>query len=237
MTKAIVLSSIKYSDNSLIVRCLTQDFGVRSYMLKGVLSPRKKGMSPAYFQSFNQLEIVENLKSMGGLFYIKEVKLGYSYQTLHTDVRKSAVILFLSEVCNDVCNVEHPDADLYYFLENTICFFDQNFFEPNFHLKFLLELTAYLGFYPDKNDIKNALFFNLEEGIFSDHCPTANYISGEELLLFKRILQASYTDLSSILINRNDRNQLLLHILRYYQWHFPGFKHKKSLDVLQMLFL
>ncbi|WGU71210.1 DNA repair protein RecO C-terminal domain-containing protein [Capnocytophaga canimorsus] len=100
-----------------------------------------------------------------------------------------------------------------------------------------MELTAYLGFYPDKNDIENALFFNLEEGIFSDHCPTANYISGEELLLFKRILQASYTDLSSILINRNDRNQLLLHILRYYQWHFPGFKHKKSLDVLQMLFL
>ena len=36
-TRALVLSSIKFQDTSLIVRCYTQE-GVRSYLLKGVLN-------------------------------------------------------------------------------------------------------------------------------------------------------------------------------------------------------
>src|SRR5690606_1339809 len=40
-TKAIVLSSLKYGDTSLIVRALTESDGLKSYLLKGVLSSKK----------------------------------------------------------------------------------------------------------------------------------------------------------------------------------------------------
>ena len=50
-TRALVLSSIKFQDTSLIVRCYTQE-GVRSYLLKGVLKHKKNGLKPAYFEPY-----------------------------------------------------------------------------------------------------------------------------------------------------------------------------------------
>ena len=41
-TKAIVLSSIKYSDTSLIVKCFTEKEGIKSYLVKGVLKSKKR---------------------------------------------------------------------------------------------------------------------------------------------------------------------------------------------------
>ena len=36
-TKAIVLSSLKYGDSSLIVKCYTEEEGVKSYLVRGIL--------------------------------------------------------------------------------------------------------------------------------------------------------------------------------------------------------
>ncbi|WP_337994805.1 DNA repair protein RecO [Polaribacter ponticola] len=44
-TKAIVLSSLKYGDTSLIVKCYTQEEGVKSYLIKGILKPKKRGLN------------------------------------------------------------------------------------------------------------------------------------------------------------------------------------------------
>jgi DNA repair protein RecO (recombination protein O) len=41
-TEAIALSSIKYSETSIIVKCLTQSDGVKSYLIRGVRSQKKK---------------------------------------------------------------------------------------------------------------------------------------------------------------------------------------------------
>jgi len=41
-SKAIVISTIKYSDTSLIVRLYTKEVGLVSFLLKGVLKSKKK---------------------------------------------------------------------------------------------------------------------------------------------------------------------------------------------------
>ena len=56
-TKAIVLSFLKYGDTSLIVRCFTLEDGLKSYLLKGVLSAKKGKIKAAYFQPLTQLNI------------------------------------------------------------------------------------------------------------------------------------------------------------------------------------
>ena len=40
-TKAIVISAIKYSDTSLIVKLYTKEIGLVSYLLKGILKSKK----------------------------------------------------------------------------------------------------------------------------------------------------------------------------------------------------
>ena len=47
-TKGIVLSSLKYGDTSLIVRCYTEKYGIKSFIAKGVFSKKKRN-SALYF--------------------------------------------------------------------------------------------------------------------------------------------------------------------------------------------
>ena len=234
-TKAIVISSLKYGDNSLIVKCFTEDFGIQSYLLQGVLSSKKTTLKVALFQPFTQLEIVASRKNTGGLERIKEAKVSCIYQSLHTNVYKSSVVVFLSEVCSSVCSVEHPEPELYAFLEEKLSFFDATEFSANFHLKFLIDLTRFLGFFPDMTNERKR-FFSLEEGIFNDTDESKYSISGMELQFFKDVIASDYTALQGIKVTKQQRNTLLSHLLKYYEWHFPGFRKTKSLEVLQGLF-
>lgn len=234
-TKAIVISSIKYADSSLIVKCFTQDKGIQTYLLQGILSAKRTSLKAALFQPFMQLEIVASYKNMGTLERIKEARVIHTYDSLYTNVYKSSVAMFLSEICSFVCTMEQSDPDLYHFMEQKIQFFDKNEFIANFHLKFLTDLTRFLGFYPDMTTI-NSSFFDLGEGMFSDFDQAKYTISGKELELFKKIITVNYIDLQNIKTTKTDRNALLNSLIKYYEWHFPGFRKIKSLEVLQVLF-
>ena len=43
-TEAIALSSIKYSETSIIVKCFTLSDGVKSYLIKGIRSQKKSAI-------------------------------------------------------------------------------------------------------------------------------------------------------------------------------------------------
>ena len=106
------------------------------------------------------------------------------------------VSLFLSEICANICTSEAPDIELFNYLEEKLIYLDRNEFSANFHLKFLLDLSKYLGFYPDDND-SHLPFFNLEEGHFTTTESNSTIISGTILSLFKNILIFEHTNLSS----------------------------------------
>ena len=62
-TKAIVLSKLKYKDHDLIVKCYTEKFGVKSYLLRNILKSKKGKFKPAYFQLLTLLEIQADHKN------------------------------------------------------------------------------------------------------------------------------------------------------------------------------
>lgn len=234
-TKAIVLSSLKYSDSSLIVKCITREYGAKSYLLQGILSNKKGNVKPAYFLPFTQLEIVANHKNQGTLERIKEVRIAYPYQSVHTDIYKSSVIMFLSEICNHACNHEYSDIPLFDFIEKTLQNFDRSDFNANFHLKFLVELTRYLGIYPYITDDGTSLF-DIEEGKMLRVDYSEQHIDGKILDFFKELLTTDFQDLPQLKISREHRRFLLSKILNYYEWHSPGFRKSRSLEVLHSLF-
>ena len=41
-TESIVLGYINYSETSIIVRCFTKKFGVKSFLIRGIRSKKKK---------------------------------------------------------------------------------------------------------------------------------------------------------------------------------------------------
>ena len=74
-TKAIVLSSLKYQEKSLIVKCFTLSDGLKSYFVSSAYSGKKSNQKIAYFQPLTILEIEANHKNKGTLEHFKDIKL------------------------------------------------------------------------------------------------------------------------------------------------------------------
>lgn len=232
---SIVLSKLKYRDYDLIVKCYSQQRGIVSYLLRGVLKSKKQQTKTVYFQPLSQLQIEEKYKPNQSLHSIKEVKLNYIYKSLHTNIYKSAIVLFLSEILTNVLKEEEKNEDLFDYIETALQYLDNEEQYANFHLLFLLKLTRYLGFQPE-NLNTDYPYFNLESGIFEALSKGVYSISGENLILLKRLLGINFDDLSSIKINAKQRQEFLNMLLCYFELHLGGFKKPKSLQVLNEVF-
>ncbi|WP_047549734.1 DNA repair protein RecO [Psychroserpens sp. Hel_I_66] len=234
-TKVIVISKLKYRDNDLIVKCFTQHRGAVSYLLKGVLNTKKGSSKAAYYQLLSQLQIEENYKQNQSLQFIKEVRLDYNFTTLHTNLYKSSIVMFLSEVLASVLREEEENTQLYSYLETTFRWLDVKDEFSNFHLLFLLNLTKHLGFYPDISDT-NRMYFNLSSGLFQSTKQDNYSISGENLTILKQLLGINFDALDQIKLNSKQRQSFLAMLLLYFELHLGTFKKPRSLQIFNQVF-
>ena len=147
-TRAIVLKAIKYGDNSLIVKLLTEQNGLQSFIIKGTYNKNAK-IRAALFQPLTLLDIV-SAKSRGDLSYLKEASVEYSYQTIPFNINKNAIVLFLCELLSKSIQEGETDLELFDFIHHSLIHLDE--LESNYAdypLKFALELSHFLGFSPN----------------------------------------------------------------------------------------
>lgn len=234
-TKAIVLSSLKYGDTSLIVKCFTEKEGLKTYLIRGILKPKKKGIKAAYFQSLNQLQIIANHNLKSTLNSLKEVHILNPYKTIHLDIVKQSVVLFLAEILSNCIQEEEQNLKLYAYLENALIWLDLHESIANFHLLFLLNLTSFLGFYPDLSD-SNSIGFNLLEGNLTNDVVNKNVISGNEFYQFKKLLGIKFDAIENVSFSKKERQLVLKIIIQYFKLHLGNFRNPKSLQVLETIF-
>ena len=232
-TQAIVLSAIKYQEKSLIVKCFTLSDGLKSYFIPSAFSSKKSNQKIAYFQPLNILEIEANHKNKGTLEHFKEVKLAYTYQNINTDIVKSSMVLFLSEVLHNSIFEEEKNEDLFAFIETSLMWLDTHDTISNFHLIFLLQLTKFLGFYPQLQG-SDASYFEMIDGVFSPFQGTS-CLNEHETQLLKKLILLRFEDTQKN-FHKEERQVLLKIILEYYSIHLQGFKKPNSLEVLKEIF-
>jgi DNA repair protein RecO (recombination protein O) len=238
-TRGIVFRQIKYSDSSLVVRILTEEMGLRSYIIKGARGPKSK-IKASLFQPLTLLELVVSQKDKADLQHIREARVAYPYQSMHLDIRKSSILLFLNELLYKSIQEEAVNPELFQFIFHHLALLDQTAENPaNFHLFFIIHLTRNLGFFPHGRYLNENTIFNLAEGQFlqAEALPAENFITGSNCAWFSRILAISPEKFYSLTIPSAIRNELLEQILRYYHLHLPltgDFKsHIVLHDVLQ----
>jgi len=232
-TKAIVISALRYQEKSLIVKCFTQSDGLKSYFVPSAYSGKKSNQKIAYFQPLTLLEIEANHKNKGTLEHFKEIKLATAFSTINTDVFKSTIVIFISEMLHHSIHEEEKNQDLFTFLETALLWLDTHDETANFHLILLLEITKFLGFYPDSSETAFN-FFEMSEGIFSPFQGTS-CLNEHETFLFKKLIQLKF-DSNQKVFAGIERQMLLKILLDYYSIHLDGFKKPKSLEVLKEVF-
>jgi DNA repair protein RecO (recombination protein O) len=233
-TKAIVISAIKYGEADLIIKLFTESSGLKSYLLRGVLKSKRGKFRASQFQPLTLLEVVAKHKDKGTLESLKEAKILATYQSLHTDILKSTVIMFLAEFLRNAVQEEEKNPKLFQFLENAFLWFDSNS-SSNFHLLFLIKLSLFLGFYPEATN-RRATFFNLLDGTFQDVSTNSYCISGENKDTLEVLLGINFDGLEELKLNQSNRSGMLSMLLLYYELHLQGFKKPKSLTVLKEIY-
>lgn len=148
-TQGIAIKSIPYKESSTIVSVYTEAFGIKSYIVKG---GRQKNASvrSALFQPLQILNLVVYENPKNNLQTIKEATLGDSLINIHTDIVRTTLAFFITEVVHLSLKEENKDTEIYSFLKQTIINLN-NTEKTNlkdFHLHFLYDFATILGFEP-----------------------------------------------------------------------------------------
>jgi DNA repair protein RecO (recombination protein O) len=164
-SEGIVFKTIKYAENSRIVKIYTREKGLQSYMVKG-FNKKKGAFHPSLFNALSVLDFVGYDNPKKEIQILKEARIAYNYKSIPFDIRKSTVLIFLNEVLFKSIKEEEENESLYRFIRSNLVLFDEmesNF--NDFYLYFLLHLTKYLGFFPQFSAYTEGRYFNLRESL------------------------------------------------------------------------
>lgn len=234
-TKAFVISTLKFSDADVIVKCYTQSQGMLSFLVKGIRKSKRGKLNIAYFQPLSYLEVEYTFRSNKNLQFFKEVSQHQGFNTIQRDVYKSTLSLFLAEILHSCIKEEEANTSLFLFIEKTLNQLESAEKIGHFHLVFLTQLSQYLGFYPNQEQIEFS-YFNMIDGVFQNKETNKYCFSGQEIEDLKSLLAIDFSTIHQLKLQKSNRLQLLEVLLLYFEIQIQGFRKPLSYQVLQEVF-
>ena len=219
-TKGIVLKTFDYNDSSIIVKVYTEHFGLQSYLVNASRGKKSK-VKVNLFQPLSLIDMVVSRSDKNRLEKMKEIKIDVPYTTIVSDIVKSSITLFLNEIIYKSVREEEPNENLFHFIRNSMLYLDLRADGcANFHLSFLVHFSRHLGFYPSDNMVSANSYFNLKEGVFQADEPAHEYfLSKKQTVNFSELRVIGYEELSKLVINNQDRRELLDKLVQFYELH------------------
>ena len=150
-TDAIVLSLQPQSDKAHLLHAYTRTGGRINYKVYGLGKHHAAGV----YAPLSLVQITSDQSSVqsgGRLPSVRTTQLLYIPATTPIDPHKQAIALFLSEVLFRTLRMPMTDEAMFDFIANAIPQLDAAEQPQNFHLAFLVELAAKLGFAIDENE-------------------------------------------------------------------------------------
>ena len=233
-TRGIVLNHIKYGETSIVVHIYTEELGRQSYIVNSVRTPKKKNLL-ALLQPLTLLDLEVYHKNKQELHRIKELKIEGPFKTIPFHPLRRAIAFFITELLSMSLREEEANSNLFQYLKQSIQVIDEGLpGENNFHLFFMLQLTRFLGFYPQKTDQLD--YFDLLNGCFCSNKPTHNhYLTDAAKQHWNELLNINLANLDKLKWNAPIRQQLIEALETFYQLHMPAFTHLRSHHVLHQI--
>lgn len=235
-TPGIVLRTVKYGDTSVILSIFTELFGIQSYIVNGVRSSRPKAAKGNILQPGNILDLVVYHHEQKNIQRISEFKPGHIYTTMHVNIVKNTVALYLIELLQKSLRQPEPDPELYHFTEKVFRALDteNTAVAANLPLFFTLRFAAHLGFHFAGHYSEYTPYLDLAEGTYVDLPPHhTNYLDETNSQLTDRLQNIHHIpDLEHVLMNKERRRNLLYAYLDFYKLHLPDFKELHSPPIL-----
>ena len=229
-TTGIALTYIKYGDTSIISKILTKEHGLQSFIIKGARSKKSK-KKIVFFEPFTLINISANYNPKKSLQFLSEVSVVDSINFSKKNMYKKFIAFFLAELNSKTLQERERNDSLFNFVWDRAQELQQaSKIESNFILKYMLDLSAHLGFYPSKDGF-DLPYFNLSEGCFVDkNIDERNTLNKNKTSILKSLMNNS--DCSII---QNKKAEILEDLFLYYQLHNYNLSSLKSHLVIQNL--
>ena len=211
-TRLIILNTTKIGERSLVLHALSPDWGRRSF-----IASVPKGGGMALFQPLSVLdaEIKENPRSE--LWRVHALSASHPLTGIRTSAAKNAMTLFMSEVLYRTVRDGAREEGLFEWCERSILTLDALEGDyANFHLRFLLEFAAALGFSPSLEDLMPFAGTHLEE--------------------LRALLRSDFGACMLIPLSGETRSEIAEILLRYLGYHTETRIEARSIRVLRELF-
>ncbi|PVX51978.1 DNA replication and repair protein RecO [Balneicella halophila] len=234
-TLGIVLRYFRYGDNGMIAHIYTRDYGRQSFIFKSSKS-RKSKNKLHFLQPLALVEIPIDYKPQKEMYMGNGATSSKLFQDIPFNQVKNSIAFFIAELLSKVLQyAQEADESLFSFLKDAIVFLDdENIKGTNFHLAFLVKLTAYLGIQPEEHDAEHS-YLNISQGEFSPFSEIDSLTSGHSTL-WKTLQNKTWVACDAIPLSREKRNAFLEKVLQYYTYHFQDLGKFKSLEVLHEVF-
>jgi len=213
----------------------TEQKGHQTFIIHSVR--KAKATTPASFlQLMTLVDLVAYHQEHRKIHHVKEVRLEHVYSSIPFDMRKSAVITCLAEICSRCITTADPHPELFLFLHDELVRYDTDEeYDRDFMIRFLVGLSYYLGFGIDLTHQElNAAYFDLLNGHLIGIKPTHDYLMSS----------ADFETLQDIMSNDSGkdsktpieiRRRLVDQLITYYQLHVESLREVQSIKILREL--
>ena len=235
--RGVVLNTLKYGDNAVIVQILTDTLGRQSYLVQGVGSGKSRGSKLALLQPLFALQFEGLISDKSDLHRMKDVQSGFVLQSIPYDIRKSTIALFMAEILYRLVNESESNSNLFDFIWGSIEALDAiEEGVANFHLWFMANISRFLGFSPG-NEYAEDSFFDMREGLYTPQRPPHDkFLNTEYARLLNDLIECDVQYLGEIGLNRNQRVDMLSGLVEYYKVHLESIRRVQSIHILQEVF-
>lgn len=241
-SRGVVLRIQKYNDEAQIVDVFTEQEGRVGFLVR-ISHSRRSNVKSSLFQPLALVELEWSHRAGGGLQRLKWAS-ALPLSSVPYDPYKASIALFLAEFLSYAVREEQDSRWLFAYVIHSVEWLDTcagNF--SNFHLVFLLQLSRFLGFYPnlslteEAESVTEGAYFDLESGCFTLLRPQhTHFVESREAHLLPLLMRLRYETMHLLRLSGVERSRLLGVINEYYRLHIPGFPELKSMTVLRDLF-
>lgn len=242
-TQGIVLKSVTYKENDLILTIYTRKLGKISAIARGAKKSKSSLLSSSQIFSYSNF----TLKKEGSMYRVTQSEIIKSFYNLSYNFEAFSYATYILKLIDSFIIDNQPNNRLFILLAQSLYLFSEEDIDMEYiSLCFELKFLDYIGFKPIvnkcvscySNDFKNPVFNIYEGGTLCEKC-SENFnhnlrvnITTTKLMdyiLNNDILSCSKAKVSKYLINEMNK------ILKIYMNEYLGEVNNKSLNVLKSL--
>ena len=235
-SRAIVLNTLKFGEQQLIVDMLTEELGRVSFICR-IPKTQKGKLKKQFFQPLSLLDAVFDYRQNARLQHLRDVRLSQPFTSIPFDAGKLSIALFLSEFLTYATRDEQQNAALFNYVVNSIDWLDgQTTSFANFHLVFMMRLSRFIGFFPNVDDYHEGDYFDMRNASFSSMVPLhTDFLNAADSSKIQLLMRMNYDTMHLFKMNHEDRNRIIDVLITYYRLHVPSFPELQSLPVMKQL--